>query len=89
MDSIYDLFQKWGPFDLILADPPYDARWELKLLQEFPWKEVLAPDGYFSLEWSPERACLKELPSQVPFLVKVREKHYGDSMLTTYRRGEV
>jgi 16S rRNA (guanine966-N2)-methyltransferase len=76
----------FAPFDLILADPPYAADWEMKLLNEFKWDELLAPGGYFILEWGTQKSQVSELPERAPFLVKVREKNYGDSVLTTYQR---
>ena len=75
-----------APFEIVLADPPYAAAWELKLLQEFPWNDWLAADGHLCLEWGSQKSKVAELPENVPFLVKVREKNYGDSVLTTYRK---
>lgn len=75
-----------APFDIVLADPPYAGGWEEKLLLEFPWNELLAPEGYFCLEWGAQKSLISELPEKVPYLVKVREKNYGDSVLTTYQR---
>lgn len=75
-----------APFDLILADPPYDAGWELKLLEDLRWDELLVPGGYFCLEWGTQKSQVDTLPERTPFLVKVREKNYGDSVLTTYQR---
>ena len=75
-----------APFDLVLADPPYAADWEMKLLETFRWEELLVPDGLFCLEWGTQKSQVDVLPDEVPHLVKVREKDYGDSRLTTYRR---
>jgi len=74
-----------GPFDIAMADPPYAAGWELKIL-EYPWLEVLSPQGFLVLEWGTQKSKVEELPLETPFLVKVREKIYGDSVLTTYQR---
>jgi len=77
------------PFDLVLADPPYAEGWEEKLLKELPWAELLARGGRFCLEWGKLKSQNfreGELPERFPFLVKVREKTYGDSVLTTYER---
>ena len=74
------------PFDLVLADPPYGGGWESRLLSELPWDELLSPGGHFCLEWGTQKSKVDELPGSVPFLVKIREKNYGDSILTTYRR---
>lgn len=75
-----------GPFDIVLADPPYSAGWETRLLEEFPWQSHLALGGLFCLEWGLKKSKVKSLPDETPFLVKIREKTYGDSCLTTYRK---
>lgn len=84
---------QFGKFDIVLADPPYTGGWEMKLLEGFPWKDVLSPGGVFLLEWGVQKSQVDTLPNQVFLdasgekpaqLVKVREKNYGDSVLTTY-----
>lgn len=74
------------PFDIVLADPPYAEGWELKLLNEVPWDRVLRPDGWFILEWGKKKSQVDELPEEVGCLRKVREREYGESILTHYRR---
>ncbi|MBL7714000.1 MAG: 16S rRNA (guanine(966)-N(2))-methyltransferase RsmD [Bdellovibrionales bacterium] len=78
--------QKDGLFDLVLADPPYADDWEMKLLNFFPWEKVMVPGGLFFLEWGAVKSKVESLPDQTPFLVKVREKNYGDTWLTTFER---
>jgi 16S rRNA (guanine(966)-N(2))-methyltransferase RsmD len=75
-----------APYDLVLADPPYAGGHELKLLEGAPWGELLAPGGLFCLEWGLQKSKVDALPERVPFLVKTREKIYGDSVLSTYER---
>jgi len=84
-ETMAEKLTKEGPFDLIFADPPYAGGYEEKLLFHFPWNELLSPSGLFCLEWGPRQANIEELPGAVPFLVKIREKDYGDSRLTTYQ----
>lgn len=79
-------FRRLAPFDLILADPPYSEGWEMKLLQTLPWGELLRDGGLFCLEWGTQKSQVEELPEKVSHLVKVREKNYGDSALTTYEK---
>ncbi len=79
----------FGPFDVVLADPPYAEGWELKLLNNFDWSILLNPDGVLVLEWGTQKSQVSELPESAPHLVKAREKNYGDSVLTTYRRAEI
>jgi 16S rRNA (guanine966-N2)-methyltransferase len=88
-DSVANTMKRVGahqPFDLVLADPPYAAGWELKLLTDLRWDDLLAPEGHFCVEWGKQKSQVDELPDETPFLVKVREKIYGDSILTTFQR---
>ncbi len=78
-----------GPFDIVFADPPYASGWETRLLTDIQWEHLLKPNGYLLIEWGNQKSKAKALPEAVPFLVKVREKNYGDSVLTTYRRVSV
>ncbi len=77
-----------APFDLIIADPPYAAGWEERLINELPFGELLAEGGYFVLEWGAKKSQVKELPESLAggLLMKVREKKYSESILTTYIR---
>jgi 16S rRNA (guanine966-N2)-methyltransferase len=88
VDDVLVQLKKLGPFDVVLADPPYAEEWELKLLNTFPWGELLGEEGIFCLEWGVLKSATSELPDEVPHLIKVREKKYGDSVLTTYRRDQ-
>jgi 16S rRNA (guanine966-N2)-methyltransferase len=85
VDASFSHLKKFGPFDVVLADPPYEEGWELRLLNEVPWSEILVREGYFCLEWGVQKSEVAELPDEVQCLVKVREKNYGDSVLTTYQ----
>lgn len=75
-----------GAFDLILIDPPYADGWELPLLEYAPWEKLLTPGGLICFEWGAKKSKARELPDKVGVLVKVREKIYGDSVLTTFER---
>jgi 16S rRNA (guanine966-N2)-methyltransferase len=77
-----------GPFDVVFADPPYKDQWEEKLPKDAPWERWLKPDGVFCLEWGVHQSRKFVIPDQVGVLVKVREKIYGDSVLTTFKRAE-
>lgn len=79
-----------GPYDVVLADPPYAEGYETKLLQEwFSWPGLLREGGVFCLEWGPKKAGTFELPETVGSLIKYRERDYGDSRLTHYERATV
>jgi 16S rRNA (guanine966-N2)-methyltransferase len=75
-----------GPFDLVFADPPYAENWEMRLLDEAPWPELLSDEGVFILEWGAQKSKIEAVPEETKHLVKIREKVYGDSVLTSYRR---
>ncbi len=76
-----------SPFDLILADPPYGQNWESILISTLPWENLLVPKGHFCVEWGLTKVGPSSLsPEKTQFLEKVREKKYGDSVLTTYLR---
>lgn len=77
---------RFGPFDLVFADPPYAEEWEMKLLGDTDWPGLLAPEGLFLLEWGKQKSKIEAVPDQTEHLEKIREKVYGDSVLTTYRR---
>lgn len=84
VDQAWETVGALGPFDVILADPPYAGGWEEKLLTRAPWGELLEPGGHFCLEWGARKSQVDHLPDRTPFLVKIRERNYGDSVLTTY-----
>lgn len=83
-----DLAQAGKVFDVIVADPPYEAGYEMKLLEGVKWDQILVKGGMFCLEWMFQKKRLETLPDRVGVLVKVREKQYGDSVLTSYLREE-
>lgn len=73
-----------GPFDIVVADPPYALGAELEVLEALQAGPWLAPESVVVLEWGRLKGKLEELPEQVGLLVKIREKNYGDSTLTSY-----
>jgi 16S rRNA (guanine(966)-N(2))-methyltransferase RsmD len=95
-ESSFESLERFAPFDIVLADPPYEeyvADKALKaraLLSDPRWEKLLIEDGRFCLETVVTRELPDGLPDTFGFLAKIREKTYGDSLLTTYRRtGEV
>lgn len=94
VDQAWKRVERFAPFGLVMADPPYSEGWEEKLIHAFPWQKLLTADGFYSLEWGTQKSRVQELPDHFEtssevgsgLLVKVREKNYGDSVLTTYRR---
>lgn len=67
-----------GPFDIVVADPPYDAPWIEDALGAAA--RHLTADGVLVLEHAWRRAA-----PEVPSLRLVRTRRAGDSALSTYR----
>jgi 16S rRNA (guanine(966)-N(2))-methyltransferase RsmD len=86
VETVLEKLKRLGPFDLVFADPPYEEGWEIKLLTDWPWESLLTEQGHLCLEWGSLKSLASELPAEVNALEKVREKHYGDSVLTTYSK---
>ena len=75
-----------APYDLVFADPPYQKGWELKLLESICWQDVLVEGGVFCLESSSRDGVF---PEKINGLTKTREKVYGDTLLTTFTKGDM
>jgi 16S rRNA (guanine966-N2)-methyltransferase len=88
MKSVVAQIEMTGPFDLIFADPPYADEWELWLLESLNFEKLLNVGGLFILEWGTRKSKITELKDQYGLLNKVRERVYGESLLTTFERGE-
>ena len=88
VEHAWKRLSRFAPFDLVLADPPYSKGWEKKTAGAFPWDQLLKPDGILSFEWAPPKKPKEGEPAELefPFLVKIREKNYGDSVLSTFKR---
>lgn len=80
------LLLRSAPFDFVFADPPYAEGWEMRLLEEFPWSQLLTEEGVFCLEWGAQKSKIEFVPEETDHLVKIREKVYGDSVLSSYQR---
>jgi 16S rRNA (guanine966-N2)-methyltransferase len=69
-----------GPFDLIFADPPYDAAVQHRLVEKAA--SILRADGVVALEHS-ARGPAPEAPET---LALWKSRRYGDTEVTLYRR---
>lgn len=69
-----------GPFDLVLADPPYEDGWEQRLVDELAGR--LAPGGVLALEHAADRPA-PEAPSGLAIW---KARRYGGTSLTLYVR---
>ena len=80
--AFYLLHQAGRKFDILMADPPYQSgvlKRLQQLLKEFP---ILAKGGIFAVEHDAKDT---ELAADFPYPM-VRQKKYGDTMLTLFRR---
>lgn len=75
-----------APFDIVLADPPYDRagqrRWLENALLALERGSILAPDGVLVFELGSRENAVRRPGWRV-----LREKVYGDTRLLMYRRG--
>ena len=65
-----------GPFDLLLADPPYQRGWAGRLLSGLDVR-VLAPGGRLVIE-----ADVREASRQTPAWRVLKQRAYGQTMIT-------
>lgn len=72
-----------GPFDVVFADPPYDAdgAWQRKTLSALAAGSILAPSSLVVLE-AAARTPLPEMPGWR----LVRTRRYGESSIRLWRR---
>ncbi|MBU1692420.1 MAG: 16S rRNA (guanine(966)-N(2))-methyltransferase RsmD [Verrucomicrobia bacterium] len=75
-----------GPFDLVLADPPYDparraGRWLEKTLLALETGPILAPEGLLVFE----QAARQPIPES-PGWNLLRDRTYGETRLLIFRR---
>ena len=68
------------PFDLVFADPPYDAVSPDDVLSSLAGSDILTPHTTVIIE----HASNASVPAQVGCLVRRRQYRYGDSSLTRY-----
>lgn len=68
-----------GPFDLVLADPPYLSDDGQRLLNEAPWPTILDQKGWLVIE---HRSPLR--PGT--FLDQVEQRRYGTHLLSFFQR---
>ena len=76
-----------GPWDLILADPPYDregqAKWLEKTLSALSAAPILAPDGILVFEMSREETAVSQAGWELFW-----ERTYGGTRVGMWRREE-
>lgn len=75
--------QLQGPFDLVFCDPPYRKDFERKVIEHAGWGVLLNPEARLFVEHAVQD---EEFPEKIGVFLKVREKRYGDTVLTTYQK---
>jgi 16S rRNA (guanine966-N2)-methyltransferase len=71
-------------FDRIYFDPPYASKLYQPVMDAIAYYQILSEDGELAVEHSPNQLT----PPLVPTLEICRQKVYGNSALTFYRRIE-
>jgi 16S rRNA (guanine(966)-N(2))-methyltransferase RsmD len=74
----FSFLVEFGPFDLILADPPYSKGWVKRLLNRLP-ERLLSPDGRLIIE-----SDLKEAPAETRPWSLLRQRRYGQTAITIF-----
>lgn len=69
-----------GPYDLVVADPPYEYDRAQKELEAVLEASLLAEDGLLAVEHSKRR----EWPQQLSDRKRLLARRYGDTCLTLY-----
>jgi 16S rRNA (guanine966-N2)-methyltransferase len=70
-----------GPYDLVVADPPYEYDRAERELESLIEKGLLATEGTLVVEHSKRREWPAELAGKQAFLTR----KYGDTAVTMYR----
>jgi len=86
VERVWTKLEADSPFDLVFADPPYRFGKDMDFLREAPWSTLLTSDGKVLVEWSPESKTDCYLDENYGPLIKIREKKYGDTVLTTFQK---
>lgn len=76
-EKIDDVFEKFGPFDLIFVDPPYDQNLVNPSLKKIAQHTQLSPHALIVVEHSP-----RESISEIEGLQKSDSRKYGQTMIS-------
>ena len=72
-----------GPYDLVVADPPYEYDRAEKELTEVLEKGLLSPEGTLVVEHSQRKLWPQELAGHT----QLTSRRYGDTRITLYVKG--
>lgn len=70
-----------APYDIVFADPPYEKGLDLWTLEGLPWEKLIQPSGSIWIESSKHDETLPEISG---ILEKIRQKTYGDTVLSSF-----
>ena len=76
-EKIDDVFKKFGPFDLIFVDPPYDQDLVNPTLEVIAQAKPLTDNGRILIEHSP-----RELVQEIAGFKKYDERKYGQTLVS-------
>ena len=82
MDSFRFMKQARTSYDLLFADPPYHRGLLKKLLPAIGQGDIMKPNSLVIVEHFRKIT----VPNKISHLVTVRAYHYGDTVLTLFRR---
>ena len=72
-----------GPYNVILMDPPYAYKSLVPLIERIGDSGLAADGGVVAVEHSRRQ----ELPAEIDGLTCLRQRRYGETMVTLYHRG--
>ena len=73
-----------GPYSVILMDPPYSYKKLTPLLERLGESGLAGADGVVTVEHSRHQG----LPMEVDGMRCIKQRRYGETMVTLYQRGE-
>ena len=84
--NVFSLLPKLNSeFDIIFADPPYETNYFHKLTELIDSPEITADSALFIYEHFKK----DQTPDYFGNFKKLRDKTYGDSRISIYKKGEV
>ena len=73
-----------GPYNVIIMDPPYSYAGLVPLIERIGESGLAADGSVVAVEHSRRR----DLPHEIDGLTRLRQRRYGETMVTLYHRGE-
>jgi len=80
--AVKSLYEKKRKFDIIFLDPPYYMEIAKKILKKLTLCDILAPHGLIVVEHNRKDF----LDEKIDHLICFKQKAYGDTLLSFYRK---